>query len=61
MGLVVVVKVRDKEQTTESLAVRACLSGLMAVMCLSLPRSQMCPLCTTASLVMGKKKRSHSR
>ena len=32
----------------------------MDVMCPPLPRSLMCPLCTTASFVMGKKKRTHT-
>ena len=54
-------KVRHKEQTREVLAVGACLSGPMAVMCRPLPRSLMCSLCTTALFVMGKKKRTHAR
>ena len=58
---VVVVKVRHKEQTRELLAVGGCLSGPMAVMCHPLPRSLMCPLCTTTSFVLGKKKRTHTR
>ena len=61
MGGVVVVKVRHKEQPRELLALGGCLSGPMAVMCPQLPRSLMCPLCTTASFVMGKKKRTHTR
>ena len=52
---------RHKEQPRELLALGRCLSGPMAVMCPALPRSLMCPLCTTASFVMGKKKSTHTR
>ena len=62
MGGLVVVKVRHKEQTRELLAVGGCSFGPMAVMCPPFPRSLMCPLCTTASFVTGKKKkRTHTR
>ena len=60
MGGVAVVKVRHKEQTRELLAMGGCLSGLVAVMCPTLRRSVMFPLCTTASFVMEKKKRTYT-
>ena len=61
MEVVLVVKVRHKEQMRELLVVGGCLSGPMAVMCPPLPRSLMCPLCTTGSFVMRKKKRTQTR
>ena len=45
----------------DALSGHMCACVTMAVMCLPLPHSLMCYLCTTASLVMGKKKRTHTR